>query len=340
MYILGIETSCDDTCAAVLKDSQILSNVISSQIDLHQKWGGVVPDIAKRAHLERIHPIIETALKRAKIKIEDIDLIAVTKGPGLAIALSVGVNVAKDLAVKYHKKIVAVNHIEGHMMANFLTNSQGKPLRPFIFPSLALTVSGGHTKIVLIKKPGDYEVVGETLDDAAGEALDKSAKLLGLGYPGGPVIERLAKTGDSNFLKLPTPIADKKILDYSFSGLKTAFYYQIKDWPKNKINSHLADLAASFQTAVFDTLLRKYTLAIEKYQPKCLLISGGVAANIELRKRNRELAKKYKLPLYLPFKKELNTDNAAMIALAGFYQAKRGIYADPKNFDIDSRAEL
>jgi len=340
MYILGIETSCDDTCAALLKDSQILSNVISSQIDLHKIWGGVVPDIAKRAHQARIMPVIETALKRAKIKIEDIDLIAVTKGPGLAIALGVGVKTAKELAIKYHKKIVAVNHVEGHMLANFLTNSQGKPIRPFIFPALTLTVSGGHTKIILIKKIGDYEVIGETLDDAAGEALDKSAKLLGLGYPGGPVIERLAQKGDSTFLKLPSPIADKKILDYSFSGLKTAFYYQIKDWPKSKINKHLSDLAASFQAAVFDTLLRKFSLAVEKYHPACLLISGGVAANLTLRKRMRALAKKYKLPVYLPFKKELNTDNAAMIALTGFYQAKRGDYANPDTFDIDSRAEL
>jgi len=340
MYILGIETSCDDTCAAVLKDSQILSNIISSQIDLHKVWGGVVPDIAKRAHQDRILPVIDTALKRAKLDIKEIDLIAVTKGPGLAIALSVGINTAKEIATRYHKKIVGVNHIEGHLMANFLTNSQGKPIRPFIFPALALTVSGGHTKLILINKIGNYKVIGETLDDAAGEALDKSAKLLGLGYPGGPVIERLAEKGDSAFLKLPTPIADKKILDYSFSGLKTAFYYQIKDWPIDKINKHLADLAASFQTAVFDTLLRKFTLAIEKYQPKCLLISGGVAANLNLRKRTRQLAKKYNLPLYLPYKKELNTDNAAMIALAGYYQSERGDFANPSTLDTDSRAEL
>ena len=340
MYILGIETSCDDTCAALLNDSQILSNVISSQVDLHKIWGGVVPDIAKRAHQERINPVIETALKRAKLTINDVDLIAVTKGPGLSIALAVGVNAARDLAIKFHKKIVAVNHIEGHLMANFLTNNAGKPVRPFIFPALALTVSGGHTKIILINKIGDYEVVGETLDDAAGEALDKSAKLLGLGYPGGPVIERLAQTGDSRFLKLPSPLRDKSVLDYSFSGLKTAFYYQIKDWPKDKINTHLADLAASFQSAVFDTLLRKFSLAIEKFHPACLLVSGGVAANLTLRKNIRKLAKKYQLPLYMPFKKELNTDNAAMIALAGFYQSERGEYTDPQNLDVNPRAEL
>lgn len=340
MFILAIETSCDDTCAAVLNDSRILSNVISSQIDLHKDWGGVVPDIAKRAHQERIDPVVKTALKKAKIQIEDIDLIAVTKGPGLAIALSVGINYAKNLAVTYNKKIVAVNHIEGHLLANFLKNKQGKPFRPPIFPSLALTVSGGHTKIFLIKKIGDYEVVGETLDDAAGEALDKSAKLLGLGYPGGPVIERLAKKGNENFLKLPHPIADKKILDYSFSGLKTAFYYQIKDWPKNKVINSIADLSASFQKAVFDTLVRKYSLAVEKYQPKCLLLSGGVAANLTLRQRIRVLAKSYQLPLYLPFKKELNTDNAAMIALAAYYQYQRQGSDDPKKIDVDSQAEL
>ncbi len=340
MLILGIETSCDDTCAAVLRDSQILSNIVSSQVDLHKKWGGVVPDIAKRAHQERIMPVIETALKRAKVSIKDIDLIAVTKGPGLAIALAVGINTARDLAIKYNKKVIAVNHIEGHMMANFLTNSKALPKRDFIFPALTLTVSGGHTKIVLINKIGDYQVIGETLDDAAGEALDKSAKLLGLGYPGGPIIERIAKKGDSTFLKLPTPLADKKVLDYSFSGLKTAFYYQIKDWSKSKINKNLANLAASFQSAVFDTLLRKFKLAIEKYQPKCLLISGGVAANLTLRHRVRILAKKYQLPLYLPFKKELNTDNAAMIALAGFYQSKKGIFTHPDHLDIDSRSEL
>jgi len=340
MFILGIETSCDDTCAAVLKDGQILSNIISSQIDLHQKWGGVVPDIAKRAHQERIMPVIETALKRAKIKMEDIDLIAVTKGPGLSIALSVGLNTAKELAKEYDKGIIAVNHVEGHILSNFLTNSLGKPIRPFLFPSLALTVSGGHTKIVLVNDIGDYQVVGETLDDAAGEALDKSAKLLGLGYPGGPVIERISAKGDDTFLKLPSPIADKKILDYSFSGLKTAFYYQIKDWPTKKINKHLSDLAASFQTAVFSTLIRKYSLAIEKYHPKSLLVSGGVAANLTLRKRIRALAKSYHLPLYLPFKKELNTDNAAMIALVAYYHFKKGESSLVKNLDIDPRAEL
>jgi N6-L-threonylcarbamoyladenine synthase len=341
MKILAIETSCDDTCAAVLENDRILSNVVSSQTDLHAKWGGVVPDIAKRAHQARIKPVIETALIRAKIKIEDIEIIAVTLGPGLAIALSVGVNTAKELAIKYHKKLVAVNHVEGHILANLAKNKLGKPERKIEFPALALTVSGGHTKIVLVKKIGEYEVVGETLDDAAGEALDKAAKLLGLGYPGGPVIERLAIAGKNKILELPKPLLDKKILDYSFSGLKTSFYYQIKDWPKDKINKNLANLAADYQEAVFEHLIRKFKLAIEKYQPKTLMAAGGVLANLELRKKLRETARIYKLPILMPVKKILDTDNAAMIGVAGYYKAMRGEFVkDIEKLDRDPRWEI
>jgi len=379
MKILAIETSCDDTCAAVLLNDRILSNVVSSQTDLHQKWGGVVPDIAKRAHQERIIPVIMTALKlaakslsasprlpltREKNKLDEymkfIDMIAVTQGPGLAIALGVGVNYAKELAVKYNKKLVAVNHVEGHILVNLAKNKQGKPDRKIVFPALVLTVSGGHTKIVLINPsalraaPLDkgakklklkYEVVGETLDDAAGEALDKAAKLLGLGYPGGPVIERLAKLhkniSKEYLLKLPTPLADKKIPDFSFSGLKTSFYYQIKAWPKEKINKNLANLAAEYQEAVFEHLIRKFKLAIEKYQPKMLMAAGGVLANLELRKKLRKMARTYKLPILMPIKKILNTDNAAMIGVAGYYKAMRGEFVkDIKNLDRDPRLDL
>jgi len=341
MKILAIETSCDDTCAAVLDNDKILSNIISSQIDLFQKWGGVVPDIAKRAHIERIEPVINEALKRAKVKIEDIDVIGVSLGPGLAIALGIGVNKAKEMAIKYNKKLVAVNHIEGHIWANLLKNKADNPERKIEFPALTLTVSGGHTKIVLIKKIGKYEVVGETLDDAAGEALDKAAKMMGLGYPGGPVIERLAKLGNTNFLDLPHPLADKKILDYSFSGLKTSFYYKIKDWPKNKIYKNIANLSASFQNAVFDTLLRKFSLAIDKYQPKTLLASGGVMANLELRKRLRKLAKEKNLEIFMPFKKELNTDNAAMIGIVTYQKAMREEFVEDINkLDRDPRMEI
>ncbi len=367
MKILAIETSCDDTCAAVLDGEMVLSNVISSQTDLHSKWGGVVPDIAKRAHTERIESVIAEAILRSKIcdlrfknknfakiiseGLKNIDVIGVTLGPGLAIALGIGVNKAKELAIKYNKKLVAVNHIEGHIWANLLKNRKGKPERKVEFGALALTVSGGHTKIILIQNPpvspavtastsslkkgrkslGQkpiYTVVGETLDDAAGEALDKAAKMLGLGYPGGPIIERLAEGGKTDFFDLPHPLADKKVLDYSFSGLKTSFYYKIKDWPKEKIFKNINDLAATFQNAVFETLLRKYKLAIEKYQPRTLLASGGVLANIEIRKRLRKLAKEYKLPIFMPMHKNLNTDNAAMIGIVAYQKALRGEFVE------------
>jgi len=391
--ILAIETSCDDTCAAVLENDRVLSNVVSSQTDLHAKWGGVVPDIAKRAHQERIGAVIASAILRAKITTKSkptpspsldkegndsgvekiisigmkvIDVITVTQGPGLAIALGVGVNYAKELAIKYGKKLVAVNHIEGHIMANLAKNKLGRPEIKIEYPALALTVSGGHTKIILLTQPRPatagrpsldkegstkfvYEVVGETLDDAAGEALDKAAKLLGLGYPGGPIIERLARLyrdadkvkHEEYLLKLPQPLADKKILDYSFSGLKTSFYYQIRDWPKGKIGNNLNNLAASFQEAVFDTLIRKFKLAIEKYQPKTLMAGGGVLANLELRKRLRKMAKEYKLPLLMPTKKILNTDNAAMIGVAGYYKAMRGEFVENiEELDRDPRLKI
>ena len=364
MKILAIETSCDDTCAAVLENDRVLANVISSQTDLHAKWGGVVPDIAKRAHQERIEPVIAEAILRSQIldfrsqkkpkkeKIEqiisegmkEIDVIGVTQGPGLAIALGIGVNKAKELAKKYNKKLVAVNHIEGHIWANFLKNKNGKPERKLELPALALTVSGGHTKIVLLEsndKKIKYTVVGETLDDAAGEALDKAAKMLGLGYPGGPIMERLAKTGEINFLELPHPLADKKILDYSFSGLKTSFYYKVKDWGSEKIYQNLNNLAATFQNAVFETLLRKYKLAIEKYQPKMLLASGGVLSNLELRKRLRKLAKEVGLPIFMPVHKNLNTDNAAMIGVVTYQKAMRGEFVENiDELDRDPRLPL
>ena len=367
MKILAIETSCDDTCAAVLENDRVLSNVISSQTDLHTKWGGVVPDIAKRAHMERIEPVVAEAITRSKIHdsgfknknlekiinegMKNIDLIGVTLGPGLAIALGIGVNKAKELAKKYNKPLVAVNHIEGHIWANFLKNKNGKPERKLELPALALTVSGGHTKIVLITNPSqtlpltgqglNYEVVGETLDDAAGEALDKAAKMLGLGYPGGPILERLAKTGDINFLELPHPLADKKILDYSFSGLKTSFYYKVKDWPTEKIYKNLNNLAATFQNAVFETLLRKYKLAIEKHKPKMLLASGGVLSNLELRKRLRKLAKEIELPIYMPNHKNLNTDNAAMVGIVTYQKALRKEFVENiEELDRDPRLSL
>jgi len=339
MKILAIETSCDDTCAAVLENDRLISSVISSQTDLHAKWGGVVPDIAKRAHMERIDPVIKIALKRAKVKLKEIDVVSVTQGPGLAIALGVGVNYAKELAIKFDKKLIGVNHVEGHILANLIKNKEGKPERELEFPALALTVSGGHTKLVLVEKIGKYKIVGETLDDAAGEALDKAAKMMGLGYPGGPIIERLAENGDKNYLKLPRPLSFQKNFDYSFSGLKTSFYYQIKDWPKERIGENLTNLSASFQDAVFDSLLIKFKKAIEFYNPKTLMASGGVVSNLELRKRLRTLAKEFNTPLLLPIKKQFNTDNAAMIGLVTYYKALRGEFVENKE-DLDRNPRL
>lgn len=360
MKILAIETSCDDTCAAVMNDASILSNIISSQTDLHAKWGGVVPDIAKRAHSERIEPVIAEALKKGlRVKslrlnnnlenerivqiidegMKQIDLIAVTLGPGLAIALGIGVNKAKELAKKYNKKLVAINHIEGHILSNFTKNKSGKPVRDIKFPALVMTVSGGHTKLFLMDDIGKYKLVGETLDDAAGEALDKAAKMMGLGYPGGPIIERLALNGNSNWMKLPRPLSTQKNFDYSFSGLKTAFYYQVKNWPKEKIAENLSDLAASYQKAVFDSLLLKFRKAIDFYKPKSLLASGGVLSNQTLRNELRKLSKEVSTPLFMPPQKILNTDNAAMIGTAGYYKALRAEFVkDIDSLDRDPRA--
>ena len=341
MLILAIDTSCDDTSAAVLNNDKILSNVVSSQEDLHKKWGGVVPDLAKRAHQQRIEPVIEKALKRARKTMSEVEIIAVTQGPGLAPALAVGVNKAKELAIKYDKKLIAVNHIEGHLLSNIAKNSQGKPERMIEFPALALTVSGGHTKLVLIKDIGNYEVVGETLDDAAGEALDKAAKLLGLGYPGGPVIERLALKGNINFWELPRPLEHQKNFDYSFSGLKTSFYYKVKDLDKKFIIDNLENLAATYQEAVFDSLIIKLEKAIEYYEPKMLLAAGGVMANETLRKKLRDIAKKHYLKIYMPAKRILNTDNAGMIGVAAYYKMLRSEFVErPEELDRNPRLEL
>jgi N6-L-threonylcarbamoyladenine synthase len=240
--------------------------------------------------------------------------------------------------------------VEGHILANLIKNKLGKPDRKIEFPALAMTVSGGHTKLILVQnlpyppltKGGlnnfKYTVIGETLDDAAGEALDKAAKMMGLGYPGGPIVERLAQMGDKNYLKLPRPLSTQKNFDYSFSGLKTSFYYQIKEWQKDKIGENLANLSASFQDAVFDSLLIKFKKATEFYKPKTLLASGGVLANMELRKRLRKLAKEMKTPIFMPMKKEFNTDNAAMIGVVGYYKALRKEFVEDKeSLDRDPR---
>lgn len=322
MNILAIDTSCDETSVAITSGRKVLSNVVYSQILLHKKWGGVVPSIAKRAHEERIDLVVENAVGSLKI-----DAIAVTQGPGLAVALEVGIKKAKELAKKYQKKLMTVNHLEGHIYSAFVQNSKGNPKHEFKFPYLALIVSGGHTEFVIFRDHLSYEIVGATLDDAAGEALDKAAKLLGLGYPGGPVLERLARTADNvDSHNFPRPMMKSKDLNFSFSGLKTSFYYFLKENQSQR--SNIKFLASSFQEAVFDTLIKKTEKAIKLTTINQLIVVGGVAANLRLRKLMRDLAKKYNGEVLFPTFKYLNGDNAAMIGVVAGYKAKIGQFVE------------
>ena len=373
MMILSIDTSCDETSAAITDGRKVLSNVIYSQILIHKKWGGVVPSLAKRAHEERIDLVVEEALKKIeptrlrrseatgkprRLNWQNIQYLAVTQGPGLAVALEVGIKKIKELAEKYKKKIISVNHMEGHIYSCFVQNSQGNPVRDFKFPYLALLISGGHTEFVLFKNHLEYEVIGRTIDDAAGEALDKAAKLLGLGYPGGAVIERLAsEVGNKDFHKFPRPMLRSNNLDFSFSGLKTSFYYFLRDSViaseakqsiKNEIatttsssrnDTNISQLASSFQEAVFDTILFKTEKAIEQTGVNRLVVGGGVAANLHLRKKLRQLVKKYQGSVLIPPFKYLTGDNAVMI-VAAHYKAEKKLFIDPEKLDRIPRMSL
>ncbi len=328
MKILAIDTSCDETSASVCKNDKVLSNVVSSQVDLHAKWRGVVPIIAKRAHQERIVPVIDLALKRARVGIEDIDVFAVTIGPGLAIALEIGIKKAKELSIKYKKPLVLVDHMEGHAYSNLAKNNEGNyfnNLKKIEFPVLCLLVSGGHTEIVLMKDHGEYELLGQTLDDAVGEAFDKVARPLMLGYPGGPIIEEFAKKGDPEKFKLPMPMVRRNDFNFSYSGLKTSCVVKI-DELKKKLGKDfpvvIPDFCASFQKIVSDSLLFKTKKAIEKYKPKQLFLGGGVIANIYIRRQFRKEMRKLGVEVIIPSKK-LCTDNAAMICICAYYRAKR-----------------
>jgi N6-L-threonylcarbamoyladenine synthase len=341
-FILASDTSCDETSAAVSCGRQILSNVIASQINIHKKWGGVVPHLAKRAHQEKIGPVVNEALKRAKkfvnckpacrtgrLEIENcLNAIAVTIGPGLAPALEIGLAQAKQLAEKYHQPLIAINHMEGHLLSSFALNSKGNgPIptpewRSKLFPAIGLLVSGGHTQLILVKNINDYLLLGETLDDAAGEALDKLAKMLQLGYPGGPIVEELAKQGNPDKIPLPVPMQYSQNFNFSFSGLKTAALYRIQKQPSvSKQFTH--DLCASFQQAIAVSLSSKLKKAIETYQPKAVLLGGGVISNLFIRNKPRQTIKLYNIPTHLPYSKRLLTDNAAMIAIAAYYQFLR-----------------
>ncbi|TRZ88742.1 tRNA (adenosine(37)-N6)-threonylcarbamoyltransferase complex transferase subunit TsaD [bacterium] len=326
MYVLGIETSCDETSAAVLTDGfEVLSNVILSQDEVHAPYGGVVPELASRQHIKTIDIIVGEALARAGVELKAIDLFAVTQGPGLIGSLLVGLSFAKGLAYFFKKPLVGIDHLEGHVEAAFLEN------RDICFPALALLVSGGHTSLYLLEKKLSYRLLGRTRDDAAGEALDKVAKFLGLGYPGGPLIEKLAAGGDRTAFAFSRPRIKDAPLDFSFSGLKTAALKHIRESGITKEHPRLADFLASFEEAVARPLVDNLARAVDEFGPKSLILCGGVARNTRLRARFRQFADRQKLPAFIPSPK-MCTDNAAMVAALALEKRAAGI---PMSVDLD-----
>jgi tRNA N6-adenosine threonylcarbamoyltransferase len=326
--ILAIETSCDDTCAAVVtREGEIRSNVVASQGLLHERYGGVVPEIASRRHLELVDAVTEDALERAGTELGEITEIAVTRGPGLIGALLVGVSSAKALAASRRLPLAPVNHLHGHVVASTLGED---PIEP---PFLCLVASGGHTFVARVTEPSTHEVLGRTLDDAAGEAFDKGARILGLEYPGGPVIDRLAREGDPEAFNFPRSLPGGG-LDFSFSGLKTALLYKVRDLGEEEAQRRLADLAASYQRAIVDALAARARRAIERERAERFAIGGGVAANSEWRDRVAELCKELGVRLWVP-PMSLCTDNAAMIAAAARFQEPLEY---PRYLDLDASA--
>ena len=322
MRVLAIETSCDDTGAAVVLDGRkILSNVVSSQVSVHQKYGGVVPELASRRHIESIVPIVTEALETAKVTLREIDGIAVTQGPGLVGSLLVGLSFAKSLSFATGLPFVGVNHIEAHLSAIFLEKN------PPRFPFIGLVVSGGHTSLFRVDGFGKYKRLGQTRDDAAGEAFDKVAKLLGLGYPGGPIIDELSKTGNPKAIRFPRPSLGKNSFDFSFSGLKTAVVNYVKAHPEptgGYPEDLIRDIVSSFQEAVVDVLVKKTLQAAQQQGLRRVVLSGGVAANQHLREKIKEEASREKVKVYIP-SPSFCTDNAAMVGVVGYEYLKRGI---------------
>lgn len=374
LIILGIESSCDDTSAAVIKDGVLLSNVTASQA-VHESYGGVVPELASRAHQQNIVPVVDQALKRAGVSREELSAIAFTRGPGLMGSLLVGVSFAKGMAASLGIPMIEVNHLQGHVLAHFIKEEEGlTPLTPSLkargssnrqtdknntesqnqstpllnregtasqensnqvgdhpslggdrgrfpkFPFLCLLVSGGNSQIIKVKAYNDMEVVGQTIDDAAGEAIDKAAKVMGLGYPGGPIIDKLARQGNPNAYQFSKPHIPG--YDYSFSGLKTSFLYNLRDWMKEDpdfIEHHKEDLAASYEKAIVDTLMNKLRLAARDLKIRQVAVAGGVSANTGLRNAFHEYAEKYHWKIFIP-KFSYTTDNAAMIAITGYFK--------------------
>jgi N6-L-threonylcarbamoyladenine synthase len=333
MKILGIDTSCDDTSAAVVADGHlVLSNVVNSQIRLHHPYGGVVPELASREHIRNIVPVVDEALFRAKLELKDLDGIAVTVGPGLIGSLLVGLYYAKALNYVSQIPLVAINHLEGHLLSIFLEEDTPP------FPFVALTISGGHTCLYHVKGFGNYTLMGQTLDDAAGEAFDKVSKILGLGYPGGAVIEKLARSGQKDKVNFPRAYLAPDSFDFSFSGLKTSVSLYVNKWRQSEgeeADVKMTDIAASFQEAVLDVLVGKIMKAREKTRVSSIVIAGGVACNQSLRERLKSIAAKKGIGVYYPHS-EYCTDNGAMIAVAGYHRFIHGEHADLST-DVRSR---
>lgn len=331
VYILGIESSCDDTSAAILKNGILLSNVTASQA-VHEAYGGVVPELASRAHLQNIVPVVDQAIKKAGITKEMLSAVAFTRGPGLMGSLLVGVSFAKGFARSLGIPMIDVNHLHGHVLAHFIREEGGENRIPE-YPYLCLLVSGGNSQIVKVNAYNDMEIIGQTIDDAAGEAVDKCSKIMGLGYPGGPIIDKLARQGNPDAFKFARPNIHG--YDYSFSGLKTSFLYSLRDWVKDDpdfIEKNKADLAASLEHTVVDILMKKLKQAVKDTGINHVAVAGGVSANTGLRNAFKEYALKYKWNIYIP-KFGFTTDNAAMIAIVGYFK-----YLDSDFCSIDKPA--
>jgi len=331
ILVLGLETSCDETAAAVIEDGRtILSNVISSQIPIHQKYGGVVPELASRRHLENVLPVIDHALTEAGVKLADLDAVGITHGPGLVGALLVGVAAAKALAFAVDIPLIGVHHLEGHIFASLLTHPELEP------PFISLVVSGGHTSLVYVRDYSSFQLLGQTRDDAAGEAFDKVARLLGLPYPGGPHVEKLAEAGDPKAIKFPRSFPSDDSFEFSFSGLKSAVINYIHTASQRKEPVNAADVAASFQFAVVDVLVKKALQAVRHFECPKLVLAGGVAANGSLRQGLQKVCAAEKVRFYYP-DLILCTDNAAMIGCRAYYQLKAGDIADLSLNAVPSR---
>ncbi len=331
VYILAIESSCDDTSAAVLRNGVLLSNVTASQ-DVHMAYGGVVPELASRAHQQNVVPVVDQAIKRAGVTKEMLSAVAFTRGPGLMGSLLVGVSFAKGFARSLNIPLIDVNHLQGHVMAHFIKESEDDTSCPPL-PFLCLLVSGGNSQIIKVNAYNDMEMLGQTIDDAAGEAIDKCSKVMGLGYPGGPIIDRLARQGNPLAYKFAEPHIPG--LDYSFSGLKTSFLYSLQKWVKEEpdfVENHKADIAASLEHTIVDILMKKLRLAVKQTRIKHVAVAGGVSANNGLRNAFRDHAERYGWNIYIP-KFSYTTDNAAMIGITGYYK-----YLDGDFCPIDAPA--